>query len=257
MTPYYDENESITIYHGEALEVLAALPSDTCIGSIITDPPYSAHVHGNHRAGHARRGEYGKAKELGFDSISPELITACGYEFAYRVTRWVLTFSDAESCHLWREAFEQAGLEHIRTGAWIKDGSAPQFTGDRPASAFETITIAHPFGRKRWNGRGRAALWQHQIVKGGTCETEPRLHNAQKPLALMLDLVGDFSDEGETILDPFLGSGTTLVAAKRLGRYGIGIERDERYCEIAAQRLRLEARQEQLGFKAKQEKMFG
>ena len=56
-------------------------------------------------------------------------------------------------------------------------------------------------------------------------------------MALMRELISLFSDSGEVIIDPFMGSGTTLRAAKDLGRKAIGIELEERYCEIAAKRL--------------------
>lgn len=62
-------------------------------------------------------------------------------------------------------------------------------------------------------------------------------HPTVKPIALMAHFVGLHSQEGDTILDPFMGSGTTLRAAKDLHRKAIGIEIDERYCEIAANRL--------------------
>jgi site-specific DNA-methyltransferase (adenine-specific) len=166
--------------------------------------------------------------------------------------RWVLTFSDVESCHLWRDDLVECGLEYVRTGAWVKIGATPQFTGDRPAAGFETITIAHPKGRKHWNGGGRHGIWREveepdlvyevPIVLNRS-HSEPRVHTTQKPLKLMLNLVGDFSDGGETILDPFAGSGTTLVAAKMLGRKVIGIERGERYCELAAKRIKQALRQ--------------
>jgi site-specific DNA-methyltransferase (adenine-specific) len=63
-------------------------------------------------------------------------------------------------------------------------------------------------------------------------------HPTQKPLGLINLLLKQFSDMGETILDPFMGSGTTLVAAKQLGRCAIGIEIEEKYCAIAVERLR-------------------
>jgi site-specific DNA-methyltransferase (adenine-specific) len=66
-------------------------------------------------------------------------------------------------------------------------------------------------------------------------------HPSQKPEALLRELVVLVSKVGDVVLDPFMGSGTTLVAAKRRGRHAIGIEIEERYCEIAANRLRQEA----------------
>lgn len=68
-------------------------------------------------------------------------------------------------------------------------------------------------------------------------EREPRWHPTQKPLDVMTWALGHAPAECLTVLDPFMGSGTTLRAAKDLGRRAIGIEQDERYCEIAAKRL--------------------
>jgi len=82
----------------------------------------------------------------------------------------------------------------------------------------------------RWNGGGRHAVWTELKVANN-------LHPTEKPLSLLRRLLLLFSDAGEMILDPFMGSGTTLCAAKDLGRRAIGIEIEERYCEIAAKRL--------------------
>ena len=82
----------------------------------------------------------------------------------------------------------------------------------------------------RWNGGGRRAVWEYPVERQNG-------HPTPKPLALMADLIALFTDPGETILDPFLGSGTTARAAKDLGRKVIGIEMEEKYCEIAAQRM--------------------
>ena len=65
-------------------------------------------------------------------------------------------------------------------------------------------------------------------------------HPTQKPLGLITEIIQDFSENENTVLDCFLGSGTTLVAAKNLGRQAIGIEIEEKYCEIAAKRLQQE-----------------
>jgi len=242
--PYYDE-DGITIYHGDCLDVLPTLAQ---VDHVITDPPYSEHVHGKSRQGsrpltgsvsggrYSAPANFRREKEFGFDAMTEELRIQVARSVHHLVRRWVLVFSDVESSHLWRERLTQTGLDYCRTGAWVKVGATPQFTGDRPAAGFEAITICHPKGRKRWNGGGSHAVWSVPIVlnRGGS---DPRLHTTQKPEALMLSLVGLFTDEGETILDPFMGSGTTLAAAKRLGRKAIGIERDERYCEVAAKRL--------------------
>jgi site-specific DNA-methyltransferase (adenine-specific) len=238
---YYEE-DGIVIYHGDCRAILPQIES---ADHAIFDPPYSDWVHAKVRRGgsvHApdrtdggpKRAVVSSSTSLGFDALTEAVREQVGMWCATSVDRWTLVFSDVESAHLWRSDLCECegGLEYVRTGAWVKLGAAPQFTGDRPASGFEAITVCHQKGKKRWNGGGSHALWTYPVVNG-----IGRVHTTQKPEPLMCELVKLFTDPGETIIDPFMGSGTTLVAAKRLGRKAIGIELEEKYCEIAAKRL--------------------
>lgn len=247
LTPFY-EDAAVKLYHGDCRFVLEYINS---VDHVITDPPYSDYVHSKSRRGgatapsldgngRAAPSSFSRVKEFGFDAMTSDLRVFCGEAFGRLAYRWVLVFSDVESHKDWEIALTLGGLDYVRCGAWVKLGATPQFTGDRPATGFEAVTIAHQRGRKRWNGGGHHAVWSHPIVlnRGGN---DPRLHTTQKPESLMCELVSLFSDPGESILDPFAGSGTTLIAAKRLGRKAIGIEREEKYCEVAANRLRQSA----------------
>lgn len=224
MTPYYSD-ASITIYHGNCREILPTLAP---VAHVITDPPYSAWVHANAMRATARSYSH---VEIDFASLDETTRLSVGAEIVRLASRWALVFSDEESTHLWRSALFD--MDYTRTGVWVRLGGAPQFTGDRPAAGYEPISIFHRRGvAKRWNGGGRAAVWAHPVIR------PRREHPTEKPETLMIELVALFSDPGETILDPFCGVGSTLSAAKRLGRNAIGIELDERYCEVAADRCR-------------------
>lgn len=240
--PYY-QDDAVTLWHGDCRTWLPELPP---VDHVITDPPYSKHVHGAARSSRMqsandRGGRYGadvrRNVDLGFEHLDPELRRFSAEFFAALVRRWVLVFSDVESANLWRDDLTAFDLDYVRTGAWIKEGSTPQFSGDRPAVGFEAVTICHPKGRKRWNGGGKHAVWSVPIVLDRGRTGEGRLHTTQKPLGLMSGLVDLFTDPGETILDPFAGSGTTLLAASHAGRKAIGIEQSEAYCEVIAKRL--------------------
>jgi DNA modification methylase len=239
-----------TLHHGDCIEWMRSLP-DKSVDHVIADPPYSEHVHANARSAQRKaplHGGNGKAYEankrrgisrgadFGFAHVTTNTIASVALEAARVARRWVAVFSDVESCHLWREALEGAGLDYVRTAFWHKLAGAPQFSGDRPAVACEAITLAHPRGRKRWNGGGKAGIYQVAIElnRGGN---ETRHHPTAKPLDLMLALVADFTDPGETILDPFCGSGTTGVAALRLGRHFLGAEMDATHHATATARL--------------------
>lgn len=238
----YFEDDQVVVYHGDCTEILPQIDS---VDHVITDPPYAEHIHSNARSGRMRAandrgGRYGadvrRNVDLGFEHLDATLRGQCAAEFARVASRWVLVFSDVESDHLWRSDLTSVGLDYVRTGAWVKIGATPQFSGDRPATGFEAITIAHTRGRKRWNGGGKHAVWSFPIVldrgrKGA------RLHTTQKPQELMQTLLSQFTDPGETILDPFAGSGTTLAAARMLGRKAIGIEKSEKFCEVIAHRF--------------------
>lgn len=216
------------VLEADCSEVLPMLP-ERSVGHVISDPPYSEHTHAKVRRGgsfHApdrvegvKRPVISTSAVLGFDALSSALRSAVAVDVARVVNRWVLLFSDAESVHEWADAIRANGLEHVRTGAWVKLGATPQFTGDRPGIGFEAIEIAHPKGRKRWNGGGTHGVWSHKI-----CQDDGRVHTTQKPLPLLMELVELFTDPGEVVLDPFCGSGSLGIACVRLGRRYIGID---------------------------------
>jgi len=219
---------------------MASLPNKS-IDVVITDPPYSEHVHSK-----SQRALTDKPISLGFESLDARTMVACADHFARLARRWVLVFCDVESAHLWREALTRSGaLEYVRTCAWHKPNGSPQFTGDRPGTWGEAIVCAHVPGKKRWNGGGKLGLYAVLTASDRTKDgLDARVHTTQKPLRLMEALIADFTDENESILDPFAGSGTTLLAARRLGRNAIGWERDPEIYEHARRGLAGEGRAE-------------
>lgn len=248
----------LTLHRGNGIAGLAAMATAReLVDHAFFDPPYSGHVHANGRRGHstrtARDGDGGgrgiaSPRILGFRPITAQEISDTMHLVSMVIRRWTGVFSDVESCHLWREAGERAGLEYVRTAFWSRLLGAPQFTGDRPAVAAEVITLFHrAAGRKRWNGGGKRGiypargsyddplLYEHAVAK--TTGGEVRIHKAQKPLALMLDLLRDFTDPGELVCDPFAGAATTAVAARDLGRRFVGWELDQRTHAAAVRRL--------------------
>lgn len=220
---------------GDCLDPATGLASlaNGSVDHVITDPPYSERVHSKGRRQAPGAGPIIEARPLGFAAITDELRLITSSEFARIACRWVLAFGDAEGSSGWQVAYEKAGLELCRIGAWVRLGGTPQFTGDRPGAGFEAIYVGHRPGRKRWNGGGKVGIWTHPIVKNW----EGRLHTTQKPIALMESLIRDFTDPGDLVVDPFAGSGTTGVACIRLGRRFIGWERDPKFHAAAFKRL--------------------
>jgi site-specific DNA-methyltransferase (adenine-specific) len=249
---------------GDCLDPVTGLASlaDKSVDHVITDPPYSARLYTRTRTnkGSGYRSDNGRRISARNDEGSRQdaqdmadlrigaidsILNPVADELLRLSRRWIVVFHDVECGHRWRERFGEA---YIRAGAWVKPNPMPQVTGDRPAQGFEPATIAHAPGKKRWNAGGKAALWIHSTAE----PDRPTGHPCPKPLSLMEELVRDFTDPGDLVIDPFAGSGTTGVAAIRLGRRFIGWEKDPKYYEIA--RKRLEGTREQLSLLEKRPK---
>jgi DNA modification methylase len=235
LTPYFDEG-GIVIYHALNADVLAAIGP---VDHVICDPPYSEETHGKTwRSKKMAESGYKRVSAahdgLGFAAITDEDVALFLAWCAPNCRRWCITFSDIEGVWRWATLMRESGLEYVRTCVWDKVDGTPQLTGDRPAVGAEAIVCGHPAGKKRWNGGGKRGVYRH-ATNGGA--RGPKPHPSTKPEPLMAELLADFTDPGELVLDAFCGSGTTLAAAKRLGRRAIGIEREEKYCEVAAKRL--------------------
>jgi site-specific DNA-methyltransferase (adenine-specific) len=234
-----------TVIHGDCLEVLPTL-ADKSVAHVVTDPPYEAEAHTLQRRVLSRAelapgfDKGVRAAALDFDPLTAEIRDATGRETARVSSRWILVFCQAEAVSAWRLSLTTGGARYMRPCIWTKPNGQPQLTGDRPAMGYESIVVAHSEAKSRWNGGGRRGVFNHAVE--ANFSREPRVHDTQKPLNLMLELVELFTDPDDLVLDPFCGSGTTGVACLRLGRRFIGIEKDEKYAAIARERLEAESR---------------
>lgn len=204
MKPYYEE-DGIMIYHGDCREILPTLPK---VDLVLTDPPYGiGFMHGVGGGCAARSTVFAK-------------IAVCGDDSPFDPSPW-LKFPAAI---LWGANHYASRLPD--SSCWLVwDKREGMCHNDQADCELAWTSFNSPARLKRhyWNGMLKAS--EHG---------EPRVHPTQKPIELMKWCIG-FA-EG-SILDPFMGSGTTLRAAKDLGRKAIGIEIEEKYCEIAAKRL--------------------
>lgn len=228
MKPFYEE-PGIVIYQGSAFDILPKLPPDIAAVTI-TDPPYSETTHTGART---LQGQETPKELIQFKAFTADDIKRAFELIAPLTRRWVVATLDDDHTLGLKKA-PPKGLRFVRKGVWVKPGGAPQFTGDRPGQGWESIAFMHrdPSEAMTWHGRGRNSVFTHPVARG--------FHPTQKPEGLISEFVQLFTDPGDTILDPFMGSGTVLRVAKNLGRKAIGIERETVWCETARKRLRQE-----------------
>jgi DNA modification methylase len=208
LQPYY-EHGGITIYNGECGEVVDELRThwgERHFDLLLTDPPYGIGADRDRNTPEHGWVDYGGG---GWDSApaDPQTLAACR--------------------NISRQACIWGGNYFILppTSGWL--------VWDKGQRDFSLAD-----GELAWTSEQRA-LRIFSYARG-TALRDGKQHPTQKPLALMAWCLGQFP-KARTVFDPYMGTGTTLVEVKRLGLVGVGIEQNERYCEIAAKRLAQEA----------------
>jgi len=203
--PYFTDGMR-TIYLGDCLEIIRYF-NDNSFDLVITDPPYGINFRSNYR-----KEKYDKI--IGDDQFPVKVLNRL-FKIARRA---VYVFCRWEN--LYRLPKPKSVL------AWVKNNWS---MGD----------LKHEHGRQ-WEAICFYPQEDHKfvtripdIIYGN--RTGNILHPTEKPVSVISQLIS--ANVGETILDPFMGSGTTLVAAKLLGRKAVGIEIEEKYCKIAKERL--------------------
>jgi site-specific DNA-methyltransferase (adenine-specific) len=209
LTPYYAD-ESVTLYHGDCREILPALPDAGCV--LVTDPPYGI-SHSSNRPGAPRRGEQIANDDA--TTVRDEVLALWG-------SRPALVFG---SCRV-----QPPQIPVRATLVWDKGGHVGM--GDLSLPWKQNWEHIYVSGQGFVGRRDTGVLRFNALAPWAGEYTHPH----EKPVELMRALIEKCAPLA-TILDPFAGSGTTLRAAKDLGRSAIGIEIEERYCEVAVRRL--------------------
>jgi len=218
------------LYHGDCQEIFPALDP---VDHVIADPPYDVEAHTPARR--ARSGGLHVNMPLDFAALDVGLRALVCKEVKRLCSGWFIAFCQTEQVAGWRDDIEVAGLKYKTPMVWIKPDAVPKLNGQGPAIGYESMVSAWcgP-GYARWNGGGKRGVFTYLT---NPSDRVAGRHMTEKPILLMSELVMLFSQPGDTILDPFLGSGTTGVACVKLGRKFIGIERNKKYFDIAVKRI--------------------
>ncbi len=220
-----------TMYLGDCIEIM---PTLGVVDHIIADPPYEARLHAAKSHESDLRKDGGpKLQAINFDCIDP--IRAAFVEISSTMCEgWFLAFCTSEGIAKWADEVNSSTMKYKRACHWIKPDSTPQLNGQGPAQGAEHFVCAWAgTGHARWNAGGKRGVYTHLVNN----PERSGKHPTEKPRRLMSEIICDFTDPGQLILDPFMGSGTTGVAAMREGRRFIGIEKDPAYFELACQRI--------------------
>jgi DNA modification methylase len=183
---------------------------------VLTDPPYGI---GEARGKNKSRGKFAVSKDYGFANWDDVVPSEWIFGLVREMSRYQIIFGGnyfplpPSGCWL----------------VWDKLNGATDFADCELA----WTNLPKAVRRIQWRSQG--------MLQQDMAHKEFRDHPTQKPLPVIRWALSQAPDDCKTVLDPFMGSGTTLVAAKSLGRHAIGIEREKKYCDVAIERLRQES----------------
>lgn len=206
------------LIHGDCLEVMATLEPGS-VDLVLTDIPYGVV---NRSSGGLRNLDRGAADEITFELVSfaEQCIRVCSGSF--------YVFCGTEQVSELRSLFVRAGLT-TRLGIWEKTNPSPMNGEKFWLSSVECCVFARK-SKAPFNERCKSSVWRHSTQPG-------KLHPTQKPVGLFERLIKASTNLHATVLDACMGSGTTGIACKNIGRNFIGIEKDEKYFAIAKERI--------------------
>jgi len=211
--PYYEE-DGIQIFLGDCFEVMKQF-ADKSFDLVLTDPPYGINYdkQQNEMARSGRVSHGGRWKEYDENYWDEEIPKKEVFDEVFRVSKNQI---------IWGGNYFQLPY-HTCWLIWNKIQRSLMTDGEIAWTSFD----------KR--------IWIFDMSRADAYinKSDGKCHPAQKPYQLFIWCLEKLGKSSDLILDPFMGSGTTLVAAKMLGRKAVGIEINERYCEIAAQRLKV------------------
>lgn len=214
---------------GDCREVMASWPSCFRVDAVVTDPPYSARTHVGHDAVSQRRRDGANGRQLGYAALDEVSAVELAARFDRLCGGWVVWLTDSELAGSIRRAFDDLGRTTFAPLPYHHPGRSVRLSGDGPSSWTDWIVVARTKAQLRWGtlpgGYVAGPGWNDKERMGG------------KPTALMNALIADYTKPNETVVDPFMGSGTTGVACALGGRRFIGIEIDGAAFDIACRRI--------------------
>jgi site-specific DNA-methyltransferase (adenine-specific) len=196
--------------------------------ALIFDAPFSAKTHAGHASFCTNDAAVGR-RGIEYDAFSAEQIATFCNLWLPLCNGWIVSITDDTLAPLWRAEFDRAGLYTFAALPLVEIGGRVRLSGDGPSSWTCLIIVARPRTSKfvKWGTLPGAYVQnaERKLVVGG------------KPFRSMCAIVGDYSRRGDLIVDPFAGGGTTLAAAKHMGRSSMGFDRSELHAKLTAKRV--------------------